>query len=96
MAQIVIRWCLQREIGCIPKSTKASRVAENADVFDFALDDGDMDVIDGLTHLRYFKSTWEPKALSRYRGVISRKLDESFRVEEIDDDDDDIEDEAPG
>ena len=88
VAQIVIRWCLQREIGCIPKSTKPSRVVENANVFDFELDDGEMNLINELADLRYFKSTWEPKALSRYRGVISRKLDESFRVEEIDDNDD--------
>ena len=38
----------------------------------------------GLKNNGYFKSTWEPKAMSRYQGIVSRKLDELFQVEEID------------
>jgi len=47
-AQIVLRWDLQSGILTIPKSVKAARIAENADVFDFELSQEDMARIDGL------------------------------------------------
>ena len=84
LAQVAIRWCLQRGVGCIPKSTKERRIMENSNVFDFELDSADMKIMNGLKNNGYFKSTWEPKALSRYQGIVSRKLDELFQAEEID------------
>ncbi|REE83904.1 diketogulonate reductase-like aldo/keto reductase [Paenibacillus taihuensis] len=48
IAQIILRWDLQRGIVTIPKSTKAHRIAENASVFDFELSAEDMQHIDGL------------------------------------------------
>lgn len=41
-AQIVIRWHVQSGLVVIPKSANQARLAENIDVFDFALDDADM------------------------------------------------------
>lgn len=41
-AQIVIRWHVQLGNLVIPKSATQSRIAENAAVFDFALEDSDM------------------------------------------------------
>jgi 2,5-diketo-D-gluconate reductase A len=46
--QVVIRWHLQNGCVVIPKSSKASRIAENFDVFDFALSDNEMAAIDAL------------------------------------------------
>lgn len=46
--QVVIRWHLQNGCVVIPKSSKASRIAENFDVFDFALSDDEMAAIDAL------------------------------------------------
>ncbi len=54
IAQVIIRWHLQSGIVVIPKSSRTARVAQNADVFDFALDDEDMAVIDGLDAGRRF------------------------------------------
>jgi 2,5-diketo-D-gluconate reductase A len=41
-AQVVLRWHLQLGNVVIPKSKTPARVAENIDVFDFALDNDDM------------------------------------------------------
>ena len=41
-AQIMLRWHLQRGIVVIPKSTHKERMAENLNVFDFALSDDEM------------------------------------------------------
>ena len=42
VAQIILRWHLQTGWVLIPKSIKAERVKENADIFGFVLDDSDM------------------------------------------------------
>lgn len=42
VAQVVLRWLVQRGIVTIPKSVRAERMAENFDVFDFALTDDQM------------------------------------------------------
>ncbi len=47
-AQISIRWILQQGITTIPKSVHSDRIAENADVYGFALSDSEMAVIAGL------------------------------------------------
>ncbi|MBQ8515246.1 MAG: aldo/keto reductase [Ruminococcus sp.] len=47
-AQIMLRWHIQRGVVVIPKSTHYERMAENFDVFDFALSDEDMTAIAAL------------------------------------------------
>ena len=48
VAQVVLRWLIQSGVVCIPKSVHAERIAENFDVFGFALDAEDMAVIASL------------------------------------------------
>ena len=42
VAQIVLRWLIQRDIVTIPKSVNPDRMAQNIDVFDFTLTDDQM------------------------------------------------------
>lgn len=48
VAQVILRWHLQRGIVVIPKSTHLERMKENFNVFDFELSQEDMDVISKL------------------------------------------------
>ncbi|UKA60415.1 aldo/keto reductase [Arthrobacter sp. FW306-2-2C-D06B] len=47
-AQVILRWHLEHGFSAIPKSVKAHRIAENFDVFDFALTTGEIAEIDAL------------------------------------------------
>jgi diketogulonate reductase-like aldo/keto reductase len=47
-AQVMLRWHLQQGRQVIPKSVTPARIAENFDVFDFDLTDGELGAIDGL------------------------------------------------
>ncbi|UGQ12344.1 aldo/keto reductase [Yinghuangia sp. ASG 101] len=42
VAQVVLRWLLQRRVVVIPKSVRPDRMAENFAVFDFTLTDAEM------------------------------------------------------
>ena len=48
VAQVVLRWNLQKGVCTIPKSTNPIRMEENADIFDFFLQNEDMTAIDSL------------------------------------------------
>jgi diketogulonate reductase-like aldo/keto reductase len=51
-AQILLRWCVQREIPVIPKSTRLERIEENGQIFDFSLSDEDLAALDALDRTR--------------------------------------------
>ena len=48
VAQVTLRWSIQRGIVGIPKSTHKERIIENFDIFDFELSDEDMQAIGNL------------------------------------------------
>ena len=48
IAQIVLRWLLQRGVVAIPKSVRPERMAENFDIFSFELDADEMAAIAAL------------------------------------------------
>jgi len=43
--QIVLRWHIQEGVVVFPKSVRKERMAENLDIFDFVLDDNDMNTM---------------------------------------------------
>ena len=47
-AQVILRWLTQRNIPIIPKSIHKDRIIENSKIFDFTLDDNDMNLIKTL------------------------------------------------
>ena len=53
-AQVVLRWGVQRGNAVIPKTTKTSRLIENLSIFDFELNDQEMQEISGLNSNRRF------------------------------------------
>jgi diketogulonate reductase-like aldo/keto reductase len=48
IAQVILRWLVQRGVVVIPKSVRKERMAENLAVFDFELDGAEMDTIVAL------------------------------------------------
>lgn len=48
IAQITLRYLLQKEILPLPKSTNKERMKQNIDIFDFEISKEDMDAIDAL------------------------------------------------
>jgi 2,5-diketo-D-gluconate reductase A len=66
VAQVVLRWLIQRGVVVIPKSVRADRMRENIDVFDFALTDDDMTRITALdTGTSLFLDHRDPEVVSR-------------------------------
>lgn len=62
VAQVVLRWLIQRDVVVIPKSVRKDRMAENFDVFNFELSQNDMDAIaklDGSVSLFFDHRTLE-------------------------------------
>lgn len=48
IAQIILRWLVQRNVVAIPKSVRKERMAENFSIFDFELNAADMEAIKTL------------------------------------------------
>jgi 2,5-diketo-D-gluconate reductase A len=70
VAQVVLRWLVQRDVVVIPKSVRPDRMAENIDVFDFALTDDEMARIAAMdTGASLFFDHRDPAMVGRLSGV---------------------------
>ena len=57
-AQVLLRWSLQHSNVVLTRSVRRARIAENAAVFDFALDDAAMSKLDALEE--GLATAWDP------------------------------------
>jgi len=73
LAQVVLRWLLQRGVVAIPKSVKKERIKENFDVFNFELNVEDMDTISTLD--KKVSSFFDHRDPEIIKWMGERKLD---------------------
>jgi diketogulonate reductase-like aldo/keto reductase len=72
VAQVILRWLTQREVIVIPKSVRRERMAENFDIFDFELDQQDLEAIKTLdTGASLFFDHRDP-AMVKFLGEAKR------------------------
>jgi 2,5-diketo-D-gluconate reductase A len=73
VAQVVLRWLIQRGVVAIPKSVRRDRMAQNIDVFDFELTGDQLARIAGLdTGTTLFFDHHDPKMVA---WLSKRRLD---------------------
>ena len=75
VGQIILRWLLQRNITVIPKSVHRARMEENIAVFDFELDDADMNLMSTLNrHESQFFDHRDPVTIEQIFGESLKQL----------------------
>lgn len=73
VAQVILRWLIQRGVVAIPKSVRKERMIENFNIFDFELSQEDMETIATLdTKESLFFSHRDPEIV---KWLGTRKLD---------------------
>lgn len=75
VAQVILRWDLQRGVDTVAKSANPDRIRQNADIFDFALSDEDMAAIAAMeTGVSVFYSHEDPVTVESYaKGILKSR-----------------------
>jgi 2,5-diketo-D-gluconate reductase A len=69
VAQVIVRWLVQRGVVAIPKSVRKERIVENFNVFDFALTPAEMTAIGTLdTKTTSFFDHRDPQVVKWFAG----------------------------
>jgi diketogulonate reductase-like aldo/keto reductase len=69
VAQVALRWLIQRDVIIIPKSVHVERMQQNLDIFDFELSQDDMAAIAGLdTKQSLFFDHHAPEVVKMFMG----------------------------
>ena len=70
VAQVIVRWLVQRNIIPLSKSVKKERMAENIDIFNFELSDNDMKIINEMDKKESsFFSHYDPAVIEMMAGL---------------------------
>lgn len=73
-AQVMLRWHIQRGVVVIPKSTHKERMEENLNIFDFALDQTDMNRISELDQKQSsFFSHCDPAMVEWFAKMVEER-----------------------
>lgn len=62
VAQTLLKWAVQQNIGVLPKSTNPDHMRENIDIFDFTLSDDDMIILNSLDKQCHY--CWNPSSVT--------------------------------
>lgn len=72
VAQVILRWLMQRDIVALAKSTHIERMRENFEIFDFQLSEHDMKIISELdTNTSLFFNHQTPETVDTFVDMIS-------------------------
>ena len=70
VAQVVLRWLIQRDIIVIPKSVSPQRMKQNLEVFDFQLSEEETDIISHMeTGVSCFHSHTDPDRIRKISQI---------------------------
>ena len=76
VAQIILRWLMQRDIVALAKSTHIERMKENIEIFDFNLSDDDMNKIASLdTKTSLFFDHQAPETVDMFVSLLEQRKD---------------------
>lgn len=74
VAQVILRWLVQRDIVALAKSTSIERMKENFEIFDFKLSSDDMNVIRTLdTENSLFFNHQAPETVDMFVNMIENR-----------------------